>query len=148
MIPRRLLVVRAARSLLGIATCVGATACFSTVVKSGAPPAAAVIEYDEKWHSGLVFGIAELSGPYDLSRICPNGWAEIRTETSFVNGLVQFVTWNIYNPQTVTVRCAAGAPPPPVSGNAPAPALGSPPVLGAPSAPPPVPAPVAPPPAH
>jgi hypothetical protein len=148
MIPRRLVVVRAARSFLGIATCIAATACFSTVVKSGAPPAAAAIEYDEKWHSGLIFGLAELSGPYDLSRICPNGWAEIRTETSFVNGLVQLVTWNIYNPQTVTVRCAAGALPPTISGNAPAPALGSPPVLGAPSAPPPAPAPVAPPPAH
>jgi hypothetical protein len=51
--------------------------------------------------------LAELSGPYDLSKICPRGWAEIHTEPSFVNGLVQVLTFQIYNPQSVTVRCAA-----------------------------------------
>ena len=41
------------------------------------------------------------------SKICPRGWAEIHTETSFVNGLVEVLTFNIYSPQSVTVRCAA-----------------------------------------
>jgi Bor protein len=141
----RAVAVHAVKTLLGIAGCVAATSCYSTVVKSGAPAAPAAIEYDDKWHSGLIVGIAELSGPYDLSRICPNGWAEIKTETSFVNGLVQVLTWNIYNPQTVTVRCAAGAPPPNVSGNAPP---ASPPMVGAPPAPSPAPPPIAPAPAH
>ncbi|HMI89403.1 MAG TPA: hypothetical protein VK550_35255 [Polyangiaceae bacterium] len=152
MSPPRLFPYRRTVKLLGIATCLAASSCFSTVVKSGAPAAGAPIEYDEKWHSGLVFGLAELSGPYDLSRICPNGWAEIKTETSFVNGFVQLVTWNIYNPQTVTVRCAAGAPPPNVSGSAPSlagsPPPATPPTMAAPSSPPPSPAPVAPPPSH
>lgn len=141
-------VVRAVRTALGIAACAASTSCYTSVVKSGAPAAPPAIEYDEKWHSGIVIGIAELSGPYDLSKICPNGWAEIKTETSFVNGLVQLVTWNLYNPQTVTVRCAAGAIRPSVSGNTPAAQPGSSPVLAAPSAPPPAPPPVAPPPAH
>jgi len=154
MSPRRLFTDftdRAAKALLGIATCVSATACFSTVVKSGAPAAAAVVEYDEKWHSGVIYGIAEVSGPYDLSKICPQGWAEIKTETSFVNGFVQLVTFNLYNPQTVTVRCAAGAPPPSTSGIAPPMLPGAPappPAIAPPSVPPPAPAPVAPPPAH
>jgi hypothetical protein len=65
------------------------------------------IEYDNKWHSGLIIGLAELSGPYDLSKVCPRGWAEIHTETSFVNGLVELLTFNIYTPQSVTIRCAA-----------------------------------------
>jgi hypothetical protein len=143
MSPRRFFSDRVTKTLFGLATCIAATSCFSTVVKSGAPPASAPIEYDEKWHSGLIFGLAELSGPYDLSRICPNGWAEIKTETSFVNGLVQFITWNIYNPQSVTVRCAAGALPPNVSGSAPPPAASLPS-----GSQPPAPAPVAPPPAH
>jgi hypothetical protein len=122
MSPRRFHVRRAFAVAIGVAAAAGSSGCFTSIVKSGAPAAAAAIEYDEKWHSGLIFGLVELSGPYDLSRICPNGWAEIKTETSFVNGLVQWITFNIYNPQTVTVRCAAGgapagppamAPPPP-----------------------------------
>jgi len=115
---RRFLAVRAAAWIIGAAVCFAASGCFTSMVKSGAPAAPPAVEHDEKWHSGIIFGIAELSGPYDLSRICPNGWAEIKTETSFVNGLVQFLTMNIYNPQTVTVRCAAGALPPAVPGMA------------------------------
>jgi hypothetical protein len=66
---------------------------------------------DERWHSGFVFGIAEVSGPHDLQTACPNGWAEIETETSFLNGLVQFFTWGwIYNPQTVSIACRRAPP--------------------------------------
>lgn len=80
--------------------------CYTTTVRSGKQPATATIEYDERWHHGFVWGIAEVSGPYDLSQACPGGWAEIKTETSFVNGLVEAVTSGIYSPQTVTIRCA------------------------------------------
>ena len=80
--------------------------CYTTTVSSGKPAAKANIEYDEKWHSGVVVGIAELSGPHNLEKICPHGWSEIKTETSFVNGFVDAVTSGIYNPQTITVRCA------------------------------------------
>ena len=58
---------------------------------------------------GAIYGIAELSGPYDLSKACPGGWAEVKTETSFLNGLADRITYGIYNPQTVTVKCAAAA---------------------------------------
>lgn len=85
--------------------------CHTTTIRNGNVPAARpTVEYDEKWHHGLVFGIAEVSGPYDLQKICPNGWAEIETQTSFLNGLVDAITWGLYSPQTVTVKCAAGAP--------------------------------------
>jgi hypothetical protein len=145
MSPRRFLALRSAEVVLGLATCVVASGCFTTRVTSGAPPAPPVIEYDEKWHSGLIVGLAELSGPYDLSKICPNGWAEIKTETSFLNGLVQVLTWNIYNPQSVTVRCASGPVMPVPPGIAPPPAM-MPPPGGAPPPPPPGLAPPPPPP--
>ncbi|HWA73933.1 MAG TPA: Bor family protein [Polyangiaceae bacterium] len=80
--------------------------CYTTTIRSGKPAEQPSVEYDEKWHHGLVWGIAELSGPYDLQRICPNGWSVIKTETSFVNGVVEAVTSGIYSPQTVTVQCA------------------------------------------
>ena len=98
--------------------------CYTTILTRGAPPANARIEYDERWHHGLVIGIAELSGPYNLARVCPSGWAEIKTETSFLNGLVEAATSGIYSPQTVSVRCAAAPsapeqhpklPPPPAA---------------------------------
>lgn len=85
--------------------------CFTTTVYSGKPGVPAAIEYDEKWHHGVAWGIAELSGPYNLEQVCPNGWSEIKTETSFVNGFVDGVTSGIYSPQTVWVRCAAPAKP-------------------------------------
>lgn len=81
--------------------------CFRMTIKNGNPVGQTPIEYDNKWHSGVVFGLAELSGPYDLSKVCPGGWAEIHTETSFVNGLVEAITSNIYTPQSVTIRCSA-----------------------------------------
>jgi hypothetical protein len=84
--------------------------CYTTTVASGKPAAPAGIEYDEKWHSGVAWGIAELSGPYDLEQVCPNGWSEIKTETSFLNGFVDAVTRGIYSPQSVTVRCAVAVP--------------------------------------
>jgi len=87
--------------------------CYTTTLQSGLPPAPPTVEYDDKWHSGVVLGIAELSGPYDLQKICPNGWAQIKTETSFVNGFVELVTSGIYSPQSVTIRCATSPVPNP-----------------------------------
>ena len=82
--------------------------CWRVTIKDGTVSVGETpIEYDNKWHSGLIIGLAELSGPYDLSKVCPRGWAEIHTETSFVNGLVELLTFNIYTPQSVTIRCAA-----------------------------------------
>jgi len=85
----------------------GSAGCYTTTLQSGLPAAPPTVEYDDKWHSGVVLGIAELSGPYDLQKICPNGWAQIKTETSFVNGVVELVTSGIYSPQTVTIHCSA-----------------------------------------
>ena len=81
------------------------SACFRTTVKNGEPVSSGRIEWNDRWHHGLVFGLAELSGPYDLGRLCPRGWAEIHTETPFVQGLVTVLTLNVYTPQSVTIRC-------------------------------------------
>jgi hypothetical protein len=89
----------------------GAAGCYTTTLQSGLAPAPPTIEYDAKWHSGLVLGIAELSGPYELQKICPNGWALIKTETSFVNGVVELVTTGIYSPQSVTIQCSVAPAP-------------------------------------
>lgn len=84
------------------------TACFTTTLRSGEPANPARLENDRRWHHGVIWGIAELSGPYDLKKICPNGWAEVTTETSFLNGLLTYLTSSVYTPQSVTIRCSGG----------------------------------------
>ncbi|HTO95804.1 MAG TPA: hypothetical protein VMK66_02065 [Myxococcales bacterium] len=82
------------------------TGCFRMTVHTRNPPGQAPIEYDDKWHSGFIFGMVETSGPYDLSKVCPKGWSQIHVETPFVQGLVQvLVPFSIYNPQGVTITC-------------------------------------------
>ena len=91
------------RTLLFAALLAGATGCFHVNYVTD-KPAAPSPEYDD-WHHDLIFGLAELSDPVDVPKICPKGYARIESEMSFVNGLVQVITFNIYNPQTVTVTC-------------------------------------------
>ena len=95
------------RALL-VAALVLLAGCWRTTIRNGNTPIGQTpIEYDGKWHNGVVFGIAELSGPYDLQKVCPRGWAQVHTETDFLAGLVTALTLNIYTPQRVTVSCAA-----------------------------------------
>lgn len=93
-----------------IALVCSTSGCFKTILKSGKPANAARIENDKRWHHGVIWGIAELSGPYDLKTLCPNGWAEVKSETSFVNGLLDAITSGIYAPQSVTIRCSGEEP--------------------------------------
>jgi hypothetical protein len=85
---------------------ISSSACFTTTLRSGKPANAPRLENDRRWHHGVIWGIAELSGPYDLKKICPNGWAEVTTETSFLNGLLTSLTSSVYTPQSVTIRCS------------------------------------------
>jgi len=92
---------------IALATLLILAGCFKTHIKNGAPVGPTPIEYDNRWHNGLIYGIAELSGPYDLQKACPQGWSEIYTETDFLTGFVSALTFQIYTPQRVTVRCSA-----------------------------------------
>lgn len=100
-----------------------ATGCYTTTIRSGLPAGRSPVGHDDRWHHGFVGGIGEASGPYDLNRICPHGWSEITTQTTFLTGLVTLVAGYWYTPQNVTIVCAApgGAagtmPPPPGYGD-------------------------------
>ncbi len=98
---------RAALALIASAL---ATGCFTTTVRSGHAPAREAAY--EKWHHGYLGGLIEGSGPYDLRRMCPEGWAEITTSLEPVQTLTSLFTLFVYMPQTVTIVCATpGAPP-------------------------------------
>lgn len=88
--------------------------CSSTVVRSGLPPGRPAPGYDKHWHAAFLFGAVPHASSYDLSALCPNGWAEIHLapdEFTFAAGLL---TMFLYSPSRLTVICAAaqrGEPP-------------------------------------
>jgi hypothetical protein len=59
------------------------------------------------WHHNAVFGLVEVSEPENVSRACPDGFAQARSEQSFVAGLLQALTLGIYNPTDVQIYCTA-----------------------------------------
>ena len=83
--------------------------CYTTIISSGKPAGQTPVQYDDRWHHGFIAGLVEYQGNYDLDQICPSGWSEVRTETGFLNGLVEGITQNIYSPQSVWIVCSGGA---------------------------------------
>jgi hypothetical protein len=95
------------RHLFVLCAAFALSGCYTTTLRSGKPAGETPMEADERWHNGFVGGTEESSGPYRLEQLCPHGWSEIETHTSFGNGLLEIVTFHLYNPQTVNVKCAA-----------------------------------------
>ena len=83
-----------------------ATGCATTTLRSGEPPGKTAAGVNEKWHAGFLFGTVRGIDRYQLSRACPNGWAEIRIEPDPFTILAGAVTLFIYSPSRVTVVCA------------------------------------------
>lgn len=44
----------------------------------------------------------------DMRRVCPNGVAWFQNRATFVDGLLNLVTFGIYSPLTIEVRCSSG----------------------------------------
>lgn len=65
------------------------------------------------WHHIGIFGLVEFSNPVRLDQICPQGWARVHNERSFLNGLVTLLlgtvgaSW-VYQPHTIKVYCQSG----------------------------------------
>jgi hypothetical protein len=112
-----------------------ATGCFTTTVRSGQPPGREAAY--ERLHNGYLGGLIESSGPYDLPRLCPEGWSEVTTSLAPEQALTSLLTLFIYMPQTVTIVCAA----PGATAAAPKAGFGGPetPYLAQPPAPQPLP---------
>jgi hypothetical protein len=80
--------------------------CATTTLRSGEPPGKTATGFDEKWHAGFLFGTIRGVERYDLSRACPEGWAEIRVEPDPFTLLAGAVTLFVYSPSRLTVVCA------------------------------------------
>ncbi|HEY4103112.1 MAG TPA: hypothetical protein VGM44_04445 [Polyangiaceae bacterium] len=95
--------------------------CAATTVRSGLPPGNAAPGYDERWHPAFVLGLIPGNDPYDLGRICPNGWSQVTVNRDPFTLLAGLATLFIYAPSRVTVVCAEHgvSGPPPIGGYAP-----------------------------
>jgi hypothetical protein len=89
------------------------TSCAPTIVRTGLPAGRVPELYDERWHHGFVFGLADASGAYEIEKICPRGWSEMRVETPVGLGIIQVATLGLYTPSRVTIVCAATSTDPP-----------------------------------
>ena len=85
------------------------TACLQHTYTIGAGAPAGKQVY-KNWHHHWLFGLirSEHQEELVLANYCPSGNATIHEETSFVNGLVDILTWFIYSPTTVTILCDDG----------------------------------------
>ena len=111
--------MRRAVSLLALALLAG---CYhiryerrGAVAEGGAPR--------EQWHHGALGGTFELSSPVDLAAACPDGFARVESQVTFVQWLGQAITSfgvlaplhaSLWTPSGVHVICArptsVGAP--------------------------------------
>ena len=89
--------------------------CAATTVRSGLPPGSAASGYDDRWHPAFLFGVIPGNEPFDLSHICPAGWAQVTVSRDPFTLLSSLITLFIYSPSRVTIVCglpgASGAPP-------------------------------------
>ncbi len=91
-------------ALIALAT--AALGCAETRVYSGRPPGDTAAGYDARFHDAYLFGTADGEEPYELSRICPNGWSEILIAPDFFTAILSAATLFLYTPNRVTIVCA------------------------------------------
>lgn len=84
----------------------GCASCCATTVRSGRPPEHVPAGYDERWHSQFFWGVVAAGNPYDLARICPNGWSQVTVARDPFTLVAGLATLFIYAPARVTIVCA------------------------------------------
>jgi hypothetical protein len=81
--------------------------CYHVQIISGKPAGAPAPGYDERFDFGLVAGIIEIGGPYNLDQICPQGWASAESKFTFVSGIINILL-PIGSVQSVRITCTGG----------------------------------------
>lgn len=89
------------------ALCIGGTGCYHATIVTGRPMSSDSISIP--WANSFVYGLVP-PPLVEAAAQCPNGVAKVQTQHSFLNGLVQFLTFGIYTPIQIDVTCAAAGP--------------------------------------
>lgn len=85
--------------------CVGfmVSGCYHATVETGKAPSAEVIE--QPFALSFVYGLVP-PPTVDAAEECSNGVSKVETKISFVNGLVQSLTFGLFTPMSIKVTCA------------------------------------------
>jgi hypothetical protein len=78
-------------------------ACYHVTVDTGRAPNGQTIR--EPFALGFIYGIVPPKTVETASR-CPNGVSKVESQLSFVNGLVNIITFGIVTPMQIDVACA------------------------------------------
>lgn len=78
--------------------------CYHATIETGKAPGPETI--DKPWASSFVYGLVPPS-TVETAQKCPNGVAKVETQQTFLNGLVNLLTFGIYTPMAIKVTCAA-----------------------------------------
>src|SRR6185436_3366171 len=92
--------------LLGPVIILLVTGCAETRLYSGLPPGDPAAGFHGRWHVSYLLGTTEGSGPYDLDRLCPDGWSEIYLNADFFTSVAQVMALFLYTPNRLTIVCA------------------------------------------
>ena len=77
-------------------------ACHRVIIDSGLEPSEEV--HHEEWN--LAFAHAIYPADVDARDYCGGRWARVETKQSFLNGVVESLTFGIISPMDVRVVCA------------------------------------------
>jgi hypothetical protein len=90
---------------MALAVALALSGCYRVTVITGAPPAPVTI--DKQWQNSFIYGLVP-PPEIEAKPKCPQGFAQVMTERSFLNGLVSAITYSIYTPMHAKVTCASG----------------------------------------
>jgi len=96
----------ASRTIVLVAPLLLLGACFHATIETGLTPSTQVLE--RKWASSWIFGLVPPKTVETASR-CPDGVAKVETQRSFLNQVVEILTFGIYTPMDIRVTCALPA---------------------------------------
>ena len=82
-----------------------APGCYTATVVTGRPMGSTVVQ--RPFAMGFIYGLIP-PPEVNVAQECPQGVAMVRTQMSFVNGLVSALTGGILTPWTIMVTCASG----------------------------------------
>lgn len=90
-------------TILLVALSLSFASCYNASVITDKTPSNVVI--DKPWALGFVYGLIP-PATIDASETCENGIAKVETKLSFLNQLVNGLTFGIVSPMHITVTCA------------------------------------------
>jgi Bor protein len=96
--------MRTSKLFAAVLAAIVSTGCYHAVIETGRPASGEMIH--QPWAMSFAWGLVPPPVVETASK-CPNGVARVETQWSFLNGLVNAVTFGIVTPMDIMVSCAS-----------------------------------------